>query len=87
MAGLVGAPLCEKNKKEAVEVNFRAIKNCVQNLKIKIIFLMSNSGYGVGKQNEYCDENSPLNPILYMVKQNVMLKKRLLKLRTMFVLG
>ena len=24
---------------------------------------MSNSGYGVGKQNEYCDENSPLNPI------------------------
>ena len=24
---------------------------------------MSNSGYGVGKKNEFCDETSPLNPI------------------------
>ena len=64
LAGLVGAPLCEKKKKEAIDVNYKAIKNCVKNLKNKkIIFLMSNSGYGVGKKNEYCDESSPLNPI------------------------
>ena len=64
LAGLVGAPLCEKRKKEAVEVNYRAIRNCVKNLKNKkIIFLMSNSGYGVGEKNKYCDESSPLNPI------------------------
>ena len=80
LAGLVGAPLCEKNKKEAVEVNFRAIKNCVQNLKNKkIIFLMSNSGYGVGKQNEYCDENSPLNPISLYGKTKCDAEKEVIK--------
>ena len=80
LAGLVGAPLCEKNKKEAVEVNFRAIKNCVQNLKNKkIIFLMSNSGYGVGKKNEYCDENSPLNPISLYGKTKCDAEKEVIK--------
>ena len=64
LAGLVGAPLCEKKKKEAIDVNFKIIKKIVKNLNNKkIIFLMSNSGYGVGKKDEYCDENSPLNPI------------------------
>ena len=24
---------------------------------------VSNSGYGVGEKNKYCDENSPLNPV------------------------
>ena len=24
---------------------------------------MSNSGYGVGEKNKFCDEKSPLNPI------------------------
>ncbi len=31
--------------------------------KSKIIFLTSNSGYGIGKKNKFCDENSPLKPI------------------------
>ena len=35
LAGLVGAPLCEKNKKEAVDINF---KNIIYN-KTKISFL------------------------------------------------
>ena len=40
-----------KKKKEAIDVNFKVIKNCVKNLNNKkIIFLMSNSGYGVGKK-------------------------------------
>ena len=29
----------------------------------KILYPTSNSGYGVGQKNKYCDENSPLNPI------------------------
>ncbi len=63
-AGLVGAPLCEKKKRDAVQINFKAIKDCVKFSKNKkIIFLMSNSGYGVGEKNKFCDENSPLNPI------------------------
>ena len=31
--------------------------------KNKIIYLTTNSGYGVGEKNKYCDEKSELNPI------------------------
>ena len=60
LAALVGAPLCKKNKKEAISVNFDAIKNILKNLnnKNKLIYLTTNSGYGIGKKNKYCDENS-----------------------------
>jgi len=65
LAALVGAPLCEKNKKEAISVNYNSIKNLMKYIskKNKIIYLTTNSGYGIGKKNKYCDENSPLNPI------------------------
>ena len=65
LAALVGAPLCEKNKKEALSVNHISIKNLVSmcSNKNKIIFLTSNSGYGVGEKNKFCDENSPLRPV------------------------
>jgi len=65
LAALVGAPLCEKNKKEAISVNHESIKNIVSlsSGKNKIIFLTTNSGYGVGEKNKFCDENSPLRPI------------------------
>ena len=29
----------------------------------RIIYLTTNSGYGVGEKNKFCDENSPLRPI------------------------
>tara|TARA_B100000900_G_scaffold348893_1_gene314808 strand:- start:1175 stop:2107 length:933 start_codon:yes stop_codon:yes gene_type:complete len=64
LAGLVGAPLCDKYKQEAKSVNLNAIKLLCKFLKKKkIIFLTTNSGYGIGEKNKYCDETSPLNPI------------------------
>ena len=65
LAALVGAPLCDKNKKDAVSVNHKSIKSLVSlcSEKNKIIFLTTNSGYGIGKKNKFCDENSPLKPI------------------------
>ena len=65
LAALVGAPLCEKNKKEAISVNLESIKYMMRNFKKynKIIYLTTNSGYGIGEKNKYCDERSPLNPI------------------------
>ena len=64
-AALVGAPLCEKNKKEATSVNLGSIKYLTKamNKSNKLIYLTTNSGYGVGKKNKFCDESSPLNPI------------------------
>ena len=65
LAALVGAPLCEKNKKEAISINLEAVKKILQNLnkKNKLIYLTTNSGYGVGEKNKYCDEKSLLKPI------------------------
>ena len=65
LAALVGAPLCEKNKKEAVSVNFKIIKKILNILKEnnKLIYLTTNSGYGIGEKNKYCNEDSPLKPI------------------------
>ena len=65
LAALVGAPLCEKNKFAARTTNLIAIKNICKysTKKNKIIFLTSNSGYGVGEKNKFCDESSPLRPI------------------------
>ena len=65
LAALVGAPLCEKNKKEAISINLEEIKKILQNVskKNKLIYLTTNSGYGVGEKNKFCDEKSTLKPI------------------------
>ena len=65
LAALVGAPLCEKYKKEAIDINYKAIKSLAKMMtaRNKIIYLTTNSGYGIGEKNKYCDENSPLKPI------------------------
>jgi len=65
LAALVGAPLCEKNKKEAILVNYDSIKKILQcfKKKQKLIYLTTNSGYGVGEKNKFCNEESVLKPI------------------------
>ena len=65
LAALVGAPLCEKFKKDAVSTNLGTIRTLceITTKKNKVIYLTTNSGYGIGEKDKYCDENSPLNPI------------------------
>tara|TARA_Y100000590_G_scaffold108136_1_gene122991 strand:- start:22 stop:963 length:942 start_codon:yes stop_codon:yes gene_type:complete len=78
LAALVGAPLCEKNKKEAIQVNLNSIKYLMKFIKKnnkKIIYLTTNSGYGVGEKNKYCDESSPLNPISLYGRTKVQAEK------------
>ena len=65
LAALVGAPLCEKFKKDAISTNLGSIKTLCKyaTKKNRVIYLTTNSGYGIGEKNKYCDENSPLKPI------------------------
>ena len=65
LAALVGAPLCEKFKKDAVSTNLGTIKTLCEIVtkRNKVIYLTTNSGYGIGEKDKFCDENSPLNPI------------------------
>jgi len=81
LAALVGAPLCDKKKKEAVSVNFNSIKllmSCIKKQN-KVIYLTSNSGYGIGKKNKFCDESSPLNPISLYGITKVKAEKEVMK--------
>jgi len=81
LAALVGAPLCEKFKKKATQTNLNQIKDILRfrKKKQKIIYLNSNSGYGIGEKNKYCDEKSPLNPISHYGKTKVNAEKNLIK--------
>lgn len=65
LACLTGAPLCNADKVGAVTINRDAIVNLLE-LKSKqqmMIYPCTNSGYGVGQDGIFCDENSPLKPI------------------------
>ncbi len=65
LAAIVGAPLSAKMPRETEEINFGAIDFMCKNLSKdqRVIMPVTNSGYGIGKKDEMCDENSPLNPI------------------------
>ena len=76
LAALVGAPLCEKRKEEAIKVNIKSIELLLKQVKKKqkIIYPTSNSGYGIGQKTKFCDENTELNPICFMEEQKLKLK-------------
>lgn len=80
LACLVGAPLCAKEPEVAQAVNADAIKY-LYDIKSKnqmIIYPCTNSGYGIGQDGLFCDENSPLNPISQYGKVKVEAEKYLL---------
>ena len=63
--------MCDKYPKKAKEINYDTIKYILSIIKPrqKMIYPNTNSGYGIGKKNNFCDEKSPLNPIsLYKTK-------------------
>ena len=65
LAALVGAPMCNFDPTGAKTINQDAVENIINITSDDQIILMpvSNSGYGVGEKDQFCDEESPLNPI------------------------
>ena len=41
----------------------------------------SNSGYGIGAKDKFCDENSPLNPISLYGRTKIAAEKEILKFK------
>ena len=80
LAAIVGAPACEIEPEISVNINRGQIETIAKKISSdqKIIFPVTNSGYGIGKKNVYCDENSPLNPISLYGKTKVEAEKILL---------
>lgn len=65
LACFTGAPLCDRERQGATSTNLEAIQNLLKIRKKSqiIIYPTTNSGYGTGKEDEYCTEETPLNPI------------------------
>lgn len=65
LAALVGFPLCEKRKRDAVEINYDINKWIADNKRDEqiLIYPCTNSGYGVSLDGSVCTEESPLNPV------------------------
>lgn len=73
LAAYVGAPLCNKDPWGASTINKSSIFDL---LKITsnsqyVIMPTTNSAYGTGDEDNYCDENSQLNPISLYAKEKV----------------
>ena len=77
LAGLVGAPICKKFPKDSREINYDAQLNIFKNKSKdqKLIMPTTNSAYGSGNKDNYCDENSVLRPISEYAKQKVKLEE------------
>jgi nucleoside-diphosphate-sugar epimerase len=65
LAALVGAPLCDRDRIGAETINRDAVAMLcrIAAQEQRIIIPNTNSGYGIGEQNMYCTEESPLRPI------------------------
>jgi nucleoside-diphosphate-sugar epimerase len=65
LACLTGAPLCAKDPLAAQSIIVDAVKMILDLRRPGqiIIYPTTNSGYGVGQKDKFCDETTPLNPI------------------------
>lgn len=80
LAALVGAPLCNSDPVGAKSVNHDSILMMLDLAsKNQMIFMpTTNSAYGTGNEDNYCDEKSPLNPISQYAVEKVKIEEKLM---------
>jgi len=80
LAALVGAPLCNDDKAAAESVNHGAVKLIcdLASTNQRIIMPITNSGYGVGEEGQFCTEETPLRPITLYGKTKVAAEEEVL---------
>jgi nucleoside-diphosphate-sugar epimerase len=81
LAAIVGAPACDKDPVTAQSINKDSILWLLKQLSKsqQIIMPTTNSAYGSGGKNNFCDENSPLNPLSLYARDKVVVEKSLLE--------
>jgi nucleoside-diphosphate-sugar epimerase len=81
LAALVGAPLCSLDPIGATTINHDAIELMLQLLSKDQIVLMptTNSAYGTGDKDNYCNEESPLRPISQYAIEKVGIEQELMQ--------
>lgn len=80
LAAIVGAPACKINPSLTRMVNYDAHIMMIKKTSSsqKVIFPTTNSGYGVGKKDKFCTEETPLRPISEYGKTKVEVEKEFL---------
>jgi nucleoside-diphosphate-sugar epimerase len=80
LAAIVGAPACAKDPVTASSINKDSIIWLFKQLSPdqQIIMPTTNSAYGSGDKNNFCDENSPLNPLSLYAKDKVLVELELM---------
>ena len=81
LAALVGAPLCNKDPVGAETINHDAILMMLDMISQDQVVLMptTNSAYGSGDENNFCTEDSPLNPISKYAIDKVKVEQELMQ--------
>ena len=81
LAALVGAPLCSLDPIGATTINHDAIELMLKLISKDQIVLMptTNSAYGTGDKDNYCNEESPLRPISQYAIEKVEIEKELMQ--------
>jgi len=81
LAAIVGAPACDSDPVAAKSINKDSILWLLKNLSSnqRIIMPTTNSAYGSGDENNFCDESSPLNPLSLYARDKVTVEKELMK--------
>ncbi len=81
LAALVGAPLCNRDPIGATTINKDAVFLMLKHLSKdqRVIMPTTNSAYGSGEKDNYCTEESPLNPISRYAIDKVAVEKELMQ--------
>jgi nucleoside-diphosphate-sugar epimerase len=81
LAALVGAPACDRNPRMAYGLNFEAVRTLSEicSKDQMILFPNTNSGYGIGRGDAFCTEDTPLKPISLYGKTKVRAESLLLE--------
>ena len=81
LAAIVGAPACLKDPEMSSSVNKDSMIWLFENISTSQQILMptTNSAYGSGDENNYCDEKSKLNPLSLYAKDKVYVEKYLME--------
>ena len=95
LAAYVGAPLCNKDPIGAKLVNYNSVIDLLNLITKDQILIMptTNSAYGSGNKDNYCDENTKLKPISkyaidkVAIEKKVMNRKNSISLRLATVFG
>ena len=81
LAALVGAPICNQDPVGATTINHDSIIMMLKLVSNNQLILMptTNSAYGSGDKNNFCTEDSPLNPISRYAIDKVEIEKSLMQ--------